>query len=229
MVEDEEGKKKRLSSTDENQRNAVANKLLTPTESIVRKIYATKIVYRHLQNGDYVLMNRQPTLHRPSIQAHRARVMRKDRVLRMPYANCKAYNADFDGDELNLHFPQNELARSEANYIISTHNQYLTPKDGSPLAGLIQDCVVASVMLTVRGKFFTREDYHQLIYMGLSDQTKRIRTLPPAILKPKKLWTGKQVMSSLLLNIIPEKARPSFNFKTSVKVDVRNCVYRSRK
>ena len=90
---------------------------------------------RNLLNGDFVLMNRQPTLHRPSIQAHKVRVMKGMRVLRMPYANCKAYNADFDGDEMNLHFPQSERARSEAMHLITTHNNYLTPKDGSPLAG----------------------------------------------------------------------------------------------
>lgn len=221
MVEDEEGRKKRLTASNEKQRNAIANKLLTPTESHVWKVNASKIVYRHLQNGDFVLMNRQPTLHRPSIQAHRARVMPKDRVLRLPYANCKAYNADFDGDELNLHFPQNEVARSEANHLVTTHNQYLTPKDGSPLAGLIQDCVVASVMLTLRGNFFSREDYYQLLYTGLSGHTERIKTLPPAIVKPKQLWSGKQIISSLIHNIIPgNKARPSFNFKTSVKPDM---------
>ncbi|XP_069956974.1 DNA-directed RNA polymerase I subunit RPA1 [Cherax quadricarinatus] len=221
MIEDEEGKKKRLRDDDAIQRIAIANKLLTPPESHVRRVNATKIVYRHLQNGDFVLMNRQPTLHRPSIQAHRARVLPKDRVLRMPYANCKAYNADFDGDELNLHFPQNELARSEAHHIVTTHNQYLTPKDGSPLAGLIQDCVVASVMLTMRQTFFSREDYQQLVYTGLSDKCDRIKMLPPAILKPKQLWSGKQVISTLLHNIIPKNvARPSFTFKTSVKVDM---------
>ena len=138
MVEDEEGFRKHLSPTDASQREAVAKKLLTPPESHVRCVNAHKIVFRHLQNGDFVLMNRQPTLHRPSIQAHRARVMPNDRVFRMPYANCKAYNADFDGDELNMHFPQNELARSEAQHLVTTHAQYLTPKDGSPLAGLIQ-------------------------------------------------------------------------------------------
>lgn len=140
MVEDEEGYRKHLSPKDEAQREAVAKKLLTPPESHVRCVNAYKIVFRHLQSGDFVLMNRQPTLHRPSIQAHRARVMPNDKVLRMPYANCKAYNADFDGDELNMHFPQNELARSEAQHLVTTHAQYLTPKDGSPLAGLIQVC-----------------------------------------------------------------------------------------
>ncbi|KAK3889627.1 hypothetical protein Pcinc_006391 [Petrolisthes cinctipes] len=221
MVEDEEGKKKRLGTMDHTQREAIAKKLLTPQESHVKPTNATKIVYRHLLSGDFVLMNRQPTLHKPSIQAHRARVMPKDRVLRMPYANCKAYNADFDGDELNLHFPQNEIARSEARHLITTHNQYLTPKDGSPLAGLIQDCVVASVMLTVRDRFFTREDYQQLVITGLSHLTGRIKTLPPAILKPKQLWTGKQVISTLLINIIPEgTVLPTFTFKTSVRVDL---------
>ncbi|KAG0711590.1 DNA-directed RNA polymerase I subunit RPA1 [Chionoecetes opilio] len=221
MVEDEEGHRKHLHATDAAQREAVAKKLLTPPESHVRCLHAHKIVFRHLQNGDYVLMNRQPTLHRPSIQAHRARVMPNDRVFRMPYANCKAYNADFDGDELNMHFPQNELARSEAQHLVTTHAQYLTPKDGSPLAGLIQDCVVASVMITMRGKFFNRADYQQLVYSGISDTKARIKTLPPTLLKPQQLWSGKQVFSTLLLNIIPEhKARPSFAFKTSVKVDL---------
>lgn len=58
-------------------------------------------------------MNRQPTLHKPSIMAHTARILKGDKTLRLHYANCKAYNADFDGDEMNAHFPQNELARSE--------------------------------------------------------------------------------------------------------------------
>lgn len=221
MVEDEEGSKKRLITLDKNQRIAIAKQLLTPKESHVRKVNATKIVYRHLQNGDLVLMNRQPTLHRPSIQAHRSRIMPKDRVLRMPYANCKAYNADFDGDELNMHFPQNELARSESHHLITTKNQYLTPKDGSPLAGLIQDCVVSSVMLTMRGTFFCKEDYQQLLYSALAEETRKIEILPPSVLKPKMLWSGKQVISSLLHNIIPKtKARPSFSFRTSVKVDL---------
>ncbi|XP_045594086.1 DNA-directed RNA polymerase I subunit RPA1 isoform X2 [Procambarus clarkii] len=220
-VEDEMGRRQHLRVNDENQWNAIAKQLITSADGGIQKVNESKIVYRHLQDGDYVLMNRQPTLHRPSIQAHRARVMPNDRVLRMPYANCKAYNADFDGDELNLHFPQNELARSEAHHLITTHNQYLTPKDGSPLAGLIQDCVVASVMLTMRGKFFSKEDYQQLVYTGLSDHKERIKTLPPAIIKPKELWSGKQVISSLLHNIIPHNmALPSFTFKTSVKVDM---------
>lgn len=65
-------------------------------------------VYRHLVDGDVLLVNRQPTLHKPGIMAHRARVLKhvKEQTLRMNYANCNSYNADFDGDEMNCHFVQ---------------------------------------------------------------------------------------------------------------------------
>jgi DNA-directed RNA polymerase I subunit RPA1 len=65
-------------------------------------------VYRHLIDGDVLLVNRQPTLHKPGIMAHKARVLKhvKEQTLRMNYANCNTYNADFDGDEMNCHFVQ---------------------------------------------------------------------------------------------------------------------------
>lgn len=85
-------------------------------------------VCRHIRNGDVLLLNRQPTLHRPSIQAHRARILPGEKVLRLHYANCKAYNADFDGDEMNAHFPQSELGRAEAYTLAITDKQYLVPK-----------------------------------------------------------------------------------------------------
>lgn len=85
-------------------------------------------VCRHVKNGDILLLNRQPTLHRPSIQAHRAHILPEEKVLRLHYANCKAYNADFDGDEMNAHFPQSELGRAEAYVLACTDQQYLVPK-----------------------------------------------------------------------------------------------------
>lgn len=70
-------------------------------------------VYRHLDKNDCLLMNRQPSLHKPSIMGHRARILKGQNALRMNYAPCKAYNADFDGDEMNGHFPQNYIAQTE--------------------------------------------------------------------------------------------------------------------
>ena len=72
-----------------------------------------------------MLLNRQPTLHKPSIMSHRARVLKGHKVMRLHYAICKSYNADFDGDEMNAHFPQNEVARSEAYNIVNVCKQYL--------------------------------------------------------------------------------------------------------
>lgn len=95
--------------------------------------FALAQVCRHVKNGDILLLNRQPTLHRPSIQAHRARILPGEKVLRLHYANCKAYNADFDGDEMNAHFPQSELGRAEAYVLACTDQQYLVPKVGLTL------------------------------------------------------------------------------------------------
>ena len=100
--------------------------LLSPSSALPQ-------VCRHVKNGDILLLNRQPTLHRPSIQAHRARVLPEEKVLRLHYANCKAYNADFDGDEMNAHFPQSELGRAEAYVLACTDQQYLVPKVGLTL------------------------------------------------------------------------------------------------
>ena len=58
------------------------------------------------QDGDLLLTNRQPTLHKPGLMGHRARVLRGERTIRMHYSNCATFNADFDGDEINLHLPQ---------------------------------------------------------------------------------------------------------------------------
>uniref|UniRef100_H3CXM9 DNA-directed RNA polymerase subunit n=1 Tax=Tetraodon nigroviridis TaxID=99883 RepID=H3CXM9_TETNG len=206
MVINEDGRKTILSATNMAQRAAVAKQLLTPCPEPHKM--PIKIVNRHIKNGDVLLLNRQPTLHRPSIQAHCARILPGEKVLRMHYANCKAYNADFDGDEMNAHFPQSELARAEAYTLVSTDHQYLVPKDGKPLAGLIQDHMVSGTRMTLRGCFFSRAQYTELVYRGLTDKQGRIKLLPPAIFKPQQLWTGKQLVSTLLLNVIPRDAIP---------------------
>uniref|UniRef100_A0A672THQ5 DNA-directed RNA polymerase subunit n=1 Tax=Strigops habroptila TaxID=2489341 RepID=A0A672THQ5_STRHB len=206
MVINEDGSRTVLSASSLTQREALAKQLLTPSSGAPQS--GLKIVCRHIKNGDVLLLNRQPTLHRPSIQAHRARILPGEKVLRLHYANCKAYNADFDGDEMNAHFPQSELGRAEAYTLAFTDEQYLVPKDGKPLPGLIQDHMISGVSMTIRGCFFTREQYMELVYRGLTDKKGRIKVFPPAIMKPQQLWTGKQVVSTLLINVIPENHVP---------------------
>ncbi|CAG0917087.1 unnamed protein product [Notodromas monacha] len=218
IVEMEDGRKIALRNCGQRERAAIASEL---GGQFSLKKHGGKIVHRHMIDGDMVLLNRQPSLHRASIMAHKVRVLKAMRnTLRLHFANCKAYNADFDGDEMNVHYPQNYMARSEAEFIANVGNQYLVPKDGTPLLGLIQDHVLASVRLTNRGTFLTREEYFQLVFAGLAANVKGapIKLLEPAILKPRRLWTGKQVISTILLNLTPHGRKP-VNMNSSAKLN----------
>ncbi|KAK3078239.1 hypothetical protein LTS18_008087, partial [Coniosporium uncinatum] len=219
-IEDENGKITKLARKTEEERIGLANQLYAQSSYLLNGA-RNKKVHRHLNNGDMVIMNRQPTLHKPSMMCHRARVLPGEKTIRMHYANCNTYNADFDGDEMNMHFPQNEVARAEAAIIADTDHQYLSATAGEPLRGLIQDHISMGVQLTNRDAFFTREDYHQLLYAALRPESGhtssgRIVTVQPAMVKPRVLWTGKQVITTILKNIQPENyAGLTINSKSS--------------
>lgn len=187
-IENENGQVVNLRSKSLEERMALANQLLAPTSNSSFTNMRGKKVYRHLSNGDVVLMNRQPTLHKPSIMGHRVRVLPGEKTIRMHYANCNTYNADFDGDEMNMHFPQNEIARVEALQLADTDHQYLSGTQGKPLRGLIQDHLSISVALCSKDTFFHRGAYQELIYSALRPESghimgERIELVPPAILK----------------------------------------------
>ncbi|WPK26041.1 hypothetical protein PUMCH_003386 [Australozyma saopauloensis] len=221
QVQNEDGSMISLIGMALEQRKAVANQLMTPSGNGSEAI--NKKVYRHIKNKDVVIMNRQPTLHKASMMGHKVRVLPGEKTLRLHYANTGAYNADFDGDEMNMHFPQNENAKSEALNLANTDSQYLTPTSGSPLRGLIQDHISAGVWLTSKDTFFTREEYQQLIYGcirpedGHTNGHSRILTVPPTVFKPEQLWTGKQVITTILLNIKPRDV-PGINLVSKNKV-----------
>ncbi|KAF9387865.1 hypothetical protein CPB97_001922 [Podila verticillata] len=230
-VQHEDGALSSLANLSLESRIALANQLLTPQENHTgvsttspyptRTQPSNKKVYRHLRNGDLLLLNRQPTLHKPSIMAHKARILPGERTIRMHYANCNTYNADFDGDEMNVHFPQNEIARAEAKLIANTDSQYLVPTSGAPLRGLIQDHVVAGVWMTIRGTFFSRSEYQHLLYGSLRPEIDgtgngKILTLPPTIWKPVPLWTGKDVITTILHNLTIN--RPPLNMTAGAQV-----------
>lgn len=206
-VENENGQVINLRTKNLEERLAIANQLLAPSNTRVTGA-RNKRVHRHLNNGDIVLMNRQPTLHKPSMMGHRARILPGEKTIRMHYANCNTYNADFDGDEMNMHFPQNEIARAEALQITDTDHQYLTATSGKPLRGLIQDHLSMGVWLTTRDSLFDLGDYQQLLYSCLRPEdhhinSDRIQLVTPALIKPKLMWTGKQIITTILKNITP--------------------------
>ncbi|HDD26363.1 MAG TPA: DNA-directed RNA polymerase subunit A' [Acidilobales archaeon] len=151
------------------------------------------IVERHLRDGDIVLFNRQPSLHRMSIMAHVVKVL-PGRTFRLHLAVCPPYNADFDGDEMNLHVPQSEEARAEARLLLLVQEHILSPRYGGPIIGGIQDYISGAYLLTAKTTLLTKEEVVELLsvinYEG---------ELPePAILSPKELWSGKQVFSLFL-------------------------------
>jgi DNA-directed RNA polymerase II subunit RPB1 len=154
------------------------------------------VVERYLKDGDWVLFNRQPSLHRMSIMAHQVRVI-KDKTFRLPVCDTTPYNADFDGDEMNLHVLRSVEAVAEAQELMSVSTQLISPQNNKPIIGLVQDSLVAAFLMTQRDTFFTRDQVMQLL-MNLKYLRLPPCTLPPpSVLKPQLLWTGKQIFSLL--------------------------------
>jgi len=166
-----------------------------------RKLVAAKlrhgdIVERHLEDGDVCLFNRQPSLHRLSIMAHRARILQW-RTFRFNECVCTPYNADFDGDEMNLHVPQTEEARTESLLLMGVQENLVTPRHGEPLITITQDFITTVYLLTQKDTFYDRAEFQHLCTY-CNDGRDRIALPKPAILKPMALWTGKQVFTQLL-------------------------------
>ncbi|MEM2597745.1 MAG: DNA-directed RNA polymerase subunit A', partial [Thermofilum sp.] len=151
------------------------------------------IVERHLMDGDVVLFNRQPSLHRMSIMAHIVRVL-PYKTFRLNLLVTIPYNADFDGDEMNLHVPQTEESQAEAKTLMLVQEHIMTPRYGAPIVGGLHDYITGAYLLTRKDTVLDRRAASNLIYFG-----GRSPTLPePAILKPGPYWTGKQIVSVFL-------------------------------
>ncbi|KAL5169453.1 DNA-directed RNA polymerase III subunit 1 [Glycine soja] len=173
------------------------------------------IVDRHLEDGDIVLFNRQPSLHRMSIMCHRARIM-PWRTLRFNESVCNPYNADFDGDEMNLHVPQTEEARTEAILLMGVENNLCTPKNGEILVASTQDFLTSSFLITRKDTFYDRSTF-SLICSYIGDGMDPIDLPTPAIVKPVELWSGKQLFSIIL--------RPHANMRVYVNLTVKERNY----
>ncbi|ODV93801.1 hypothetical protein PACTADRAFT_51550 [Pachysolen tannophilus NRRL Y-2460] len=170
------------------------------------------VVERHIEDGDIVLFNRQPSLHRLSILSHYAKI-RPWRTFRLNECVCTPYNADFDGDEMNLHVPQTEEARAEAINLMGVKNNLLTPKSGEPIIAATQDFITGSYLISHKDSFFDRAELTQLLSM-MSDGNTQFDLPPPAIFKPIYLWTGKQVFSLLI--------RPNHESNVVINLDAKN-------
>ena len=151
------------------------------------------IVERHLMDGDVVLFNRQPSLHRMSVMAHFVRVL-PFRTFRLHPSVCPPYNADFDGDEMNLHVPQSEESRSEALMLMRVQDQILSPRYGGPIIGGIRDFITGAFMLTRDETTLTPGEFSNLALVGDYEGD-----LPePETKGAHPMYTGKQLFSLFL-------------------------------
>jgi len=169
-----DGKKKRI--TDETK------------EQLLEEIQLGYVVERHLIDGDIALFNRQPSLHRMSMMCHKVRVL-PGKTLRMNPTVCHPYNADFDGDEMNLHIPQTEEARAEAETLMLVQTQLISPRYGLSIIGCVQDAVAGNYLLTKGGKYSRKDAIDLLLTAGVTDFSK---------LRKKEFVSGKEVFSVLI-------------------------------
>jgi len=178
-----DGKKKRVTEETKNQ--------------ILEELNVGYKVERHLLNGDIAIFNRQPSLHRMSIMCHKVKVL-PGKSFRLNPSVCVPYNADFDGDEMNLHIPQNEEAMAEADVLMQVQTQIMSPKHGRNIIGCIEDTVSGNYLLTKDLELPRDEAIQLLVSVGVTDFSR---------LKHKQKLSGKEIFSVLLpenLNFVTE-------------------------
>ncbi|MCG3216005.1 MAG: DNA-directed RNA polymerase subunit A' [Candidatus Heimdallarchaeota archaeon] len=169
-------------------------------QAVADSLQPSFIIERHLRNGDVVLFNRQPSLHRMSIMAHEVKVV-PYKTFRLTLPVCRPYNADFDGDEMNLHVPQSEEAQAEARILMRVQEQISTPRYGGPIIGAIQDFITSAYFLTRKNANYTKSEAAQLITAAGLEELPKSDVKGP---KNAPMWSGKALFSALL----PD----SFNF-----------------
>ena len=157
-------------------------------EASLEELQPGYVVERHLMDGDIAIFNRQPSLHRMSMMCHRVRVL-PGKTLRLNPAVCTPYNADFDGDEMNLHIPQTEEARAEAEILMEVQTQLISLRYGLSIIGCTQDAISGNYMLTKDAEMKREDAIDLLSAVGLVDFSKVPR---------KANVSGKEIFSVLL-------------------------------
>ncbi|KYH42397.1 MAG: DNA-directed RNA polymerase subunit A'/A'' [Candidatus Bathyarchaeota archaeon B26-1] len=192
---------------------------VTDREKVAEALEPDFIVERHLCDGDIVIFNRQPSLHRMSIMAHYVKVL-PYKTFRLHLCVCPPYNADFDGDEMNLHVPQSEEAQTEARLLMQVQDHILSPRFGGPIIGAIRDFVTAAYLFTRKSNLLTKKEVCELLVSAGYEGP-----LPePAIKEPEPRWTGKQIFSLFIPPGMNYTLKASFCRKCDVCLK-ENCKY----
>ena len=156
------------------------------------------IVHRHLIDGDIVLFNRQPSLHKASMMAHRVLVLPYS-TFRLNVSATRPYNADFDGDEMNMHVPQSIAAATELRYLASVLRNIISPRTNSPIIQLFQDTMTGIYRMS-----HPTVEIPELLVMNMLAKIKR------PVQRKNRPWSGAEVISY---------AFPLMNFKGGITLE----------
>ncbi len=171
----------------------------TNKETVAEGLEVDYTVERQLVDGDVVLFNRQPSLHRMSMMGHRVRIM-DGRTFRFNLCVCPPYNADFDGDEMNLHVLQSDEARAEARILMQVQENILSPRYGGPIIGAIHDHITGAYFLTHGNPRFGRAEAMNILFKLGNPGDKIGIEIPTPFVDENgaEYWTGKQLFSVVL-------------------------------
>jgi DNA-directed RNA polymerase subunit A' len=196
IIKETEGMRRRVKVTEKN------------AEDVAEKLQIGSIIERQLMEGDIALFNRQPSLHRMSMMAHRIKVV-PHKTFRFNLCVCPPYNADFDGDEMNLHIIQGEEAKAEAELLMKVQENILSPRFGGAIIGGIHDHISGCFLLTYKKRKIPVENaLHILSAIGNKGKSPNINEE-----KGLKYISGEEIFSTLLpedLNL-EYKAKTCFN------------------
>jgi len=200
VIKEAEGIKRRIKVTDKN------------AETVSEKLEIGSIIERQLMENDLALFNRQPSLHRMSMMAHRVKIV-PNKTFRFNLCVCPPYNADFDGDEMNLHILQGEEAKAEAEILMKVQENILSPRFGGAIIGGIHDIISGTFILTYKKRKISISDASHIL--GATGYEGKI--LKPVIENGKRYITGEDIFSTLL----PDDLNLEYKSKTCLNCD--NC------
>jgi DNA-directed RNA polymerase II subunit RPB1 len=173
---------------------------------IAQTLQVGDVVHRHMLDGDVVIFNRQPTLHRMSMMGHIARIMPKGDTFRMNVGDTKPYNADFDGDEMNMHMPQDVESDAEIRHLAAVPHQIISPSTNQSIIGIFQDSLLGAYQFTRPNISFAAREAMALCC--------NLRDFDPAVFAKPRI-TSSELISLILPPI-------SLRFK---KVEILNGAY----
>ena len=171
--------------------NSGSKKSISPeiVDVLLDELDVGYIVERHLLDGDSIIFNRQPSLHKLSMMGHVVKVL-PIKTFAINPGVCEPYNADFDGDEMNLHMPQTIEARQEVEQLMDVKHQLISPASGETVIGCTQDSISGLYLLTKSVEKYSKEDALELLFSSGFKNFSRINFGEEV--------TGKEIFSVIL-------------------------------